>query len=155
MIVKNPYRTGQTYALRKPILPCIRPFTRAFELFREAIDYRGLNNGSLPEHVRMLRDRFGAERLEFEQVFEKAFVETIRADPERTAVWEALADRVWLYDGVVPINVQIVDGRVLIRLGENRGEAAGLPGSENPAVLDWAGSLYEEYRAQAEPLEGL
>jgi len=88
--------------------------------------------------VRMLRDRFEAERLEFEQVFEKAFVETIRADPERTAVWEALADRVWLYDGGVPINVQIVDGRVLIWLGENRGEAAGLLGSENPAVLDWA-----------------
>lgn len=131
------------------------PFTRAFELFREATDYRGLNNGSLPEHVKVLRDRFEAERLEFEQVFEKAFVETIRADPERTAVWEALADRVWLYDGVVPINVQIVDGRVLIWLGENRGEAAGLLESENPAVLDWAESLYAEYRAQAEPLEEL
>jgi predicted transcriptional regulator len=59
---------------------------------------------------------------------------------------------VWLYDGIVPINVQIVDERVLVWLGENRDETAGLLESENPAVLDWAESLYEEYRAQSEPL---
>jgi predicted transcriptional regulator len=131
------------------------PFTRAFDLFRETSDYRGLNNGSLPEHVKVLCDRFEAGRLDFEQVFEGAFLETIRADPERKAVWDALSDRVLLYDGTVPINVQIVDERVLVWLGENRGETAGLLESENTAVLDWAESLYEEYRAQAEPLEEL
>lgn len=128
------------------------PFTRAFDLFHEATEYRGLNNGSLPGHAKVLHDRVRDGYLDFEQVFEKAFVETIRANPERKAVWEALSDRVWLYDGIVPINVQIVNERVLVWLGESRGEAAGLLESQNPAVLEWAESLYEEYRTQAEAL---
>lgn len=128
------------------------PFTRAYDLFHEATEYRGLNNSSLPGHVKVLEDRVREGYLEFEQVFEKAFVETIRADPERQAVWKALSDQVWLYDGIIPINLQIVNERVIVWLGETRGEVAGLLESENPAVVDWAESLYEEYRTQAEPL---
>jgi predicted transcriptional regulator len=128
------------------------PFTRSLELFRDATEYRGLNNAGLPDHVRVLRDRVEAGHLEFTQVLEGGFVDTIRADPDRTVVWTALEDSVRVYDGVVPINLHIVDGRVLVWLGENRSEAVGLLVSENPAVLSWAESLYEEYRADAEPL---
>lgn len=131
------------------------PFTRAFELFDQATDYRGLNHTSLPDHAKVLRDRVLQGRLEFEQVFEAAFVETLRTDEKRWGVWEQLADEVWQYEGVVPINLHVVDGRVLVWLGANRGDPAGLLVSENPAVRSWAESLYEEYRAGAEPLADL
>lgn len=128
------------------------PFTRALEIFRQATEYRGLNTTALPEHVKVLRERVEAEHLDFEQVLEKGFVETIRADPERSAEWESLSERVWVYDGVVPINLHIVDGVVLVWLGANRNEVEGLFVSENSAVLSWAESLYEEYLAESELL---
>ena len=131
------------------------PFSRAFELFQGATEYRGLNSTALPEHVKVLRDRIEERSLEFEQVIEKSFVETLRDDQERSAVWASLTDRVWVYDGVVPINVHVVDGTVLVWLGESRGEVAGLFVSDDPAVVTWAESLYEEYRDDAEPLDEL
>lgn len=128
------------------------PFTRALKIFRRSTEYRGLNSSALPDHVKVLRERVERGRLDFEQVLEKAFVETIRADPERSAEWKSLADRVWLYDGVVPINVHIVDGVVVVWLGETRNEVEGLFVSENSTVLSWAESLYEEYLSESEPL---
>lgn len=128
------------------------PFTKAYDIFREATQYRGLNSTSLPEAVSILQNRVEQGRLDFEQVFEKGFIETIRAEPERAALWETLSDRVLLYEGVVPINMHLVDGTVLVWLGESRGEAEGLLVSENSAVSAWADSLYEEYLTGAEPL---
>lgn len=130
----------------------VAPFTRSLELFQGATEYRGLNHTSLPDHSKVLRDRVDRGRLEFEQVFEKTFFETLRSDPERAAVWNSLSDRVWLYDDVVPINLHIVDGTVLVWLGENRGEPVGLLMSENPSVLTWAETLYHEYRTESDPL---
>jgi len=94
-------------------------------------------------------------RLDFEQVLEKSFVESLRDAPERSAIWQPLIDRVFVYDGIVPINTHIVDGTVLVWLGESREEVAGLFLSESPEVLAWAESLYEDYRASADPLEAL
>lgn len=128
------------------------PFTRALEIFRQATDYRGISSTALPDHVKVLRERVEQGRLEFEQVLETAFVETIRDDPERSAEWEHLADRVWQYDGRVPINIHLIDGVVLVWLGESRNEVAGLFVSENSAVVSWAECLYEEYRSESEPL---
>ena len=129
------------------------PFSRAYEVFQGATEYRGLNTTGLPEHVKLLAKRVEQGLLEFEQVLEETFVETLRDDPERWAAWTSLADRVWVYDGVVPINVHVVDGTVLVWLGGSRGEVAGLFVSDDPAVVTWAESLYEEYRADAEPLD--
>lgn len=128
------------------------PFSRAYEVFRDAGEYRGLNSTALPEHVKVLRDRVARGVLDFEQVMERDFVETIRDEPERSAVWQTLTDRVLVYDDVVPINVHVVDGTVLVWLGRTRDEVAGLFVSESSAVVRWAESLYEEYRADAEPL---
>lgn len=125
------------------------PFTRAFELLRAAPAYRGLSHTAVPELVRVLRDRVVRERLDFEHVFEREYVETIRA--ERSAVWTPLLDRIRVYDGVVPIGMHVVDETVLVWLGETRDEAVGLLVSENTAVVSWAESLYEEYRSESEP----
>lgn len=131
------------------------PYDRALDLFHEATEYRGLNSTSLPKHAKVLLDRVEEGRLDFVQVFEAVFIETIRADPERAAMWRSVSDRVWEYKGVVPINLQIVNERVLVWLGKTREEPAGLLESENPAVLSWGESLYEEYQTEAEPLTEL
>lgn len=131
------------------------PYDRALDLFHEATEYRGLNSTSLPKHAKVLLDRVEEGRLNFAQVFEADFIETIRADPERAAMWRSLSDRVWNYNGVVPINLQIVNETVLVWLGKTREEPGGLLESENPAVLSWGESLYEEYQAEAEPLTEL
>jgi predicted transcriptional regulator len=130
------------------------PFTRSLHLFQEASEYRGLNNTALPEHVKVIRDRVEGGDVDFEQIFEQSFIETIRADEDRAAVWTPLADGVWLYDDVVPINLHIVDGTVLVWLGKTRSTVAGLLESENDAVLSWAESLYESYRTESEPIAG-
>lgn len=129
------------------------PFTRALDLFEAATTYRGLNHTSLPDHVAVLRERTLAGDLEFEQVLERSFVDTIRADPQRHERWLPLTNRVHVYDGVVPINLHLVDGTVVVWLGRDRGDVVGLLESENRAILDWAESEFADYRDAAEPLD--
>lgn len=129
------------------------PFTRALDIFEAASTYRGLTHTSLPDHLNVLRERTLAGELEFEHIFERSFVDTIRADPERRERWEPLENRFLVYDDVVPINLHLVDGTVLVWLGRDRGDVVGLLESENPAVVDWAESLYADYRTDAEPLK--
>lgn len=131
------------------------PNSRAFELFRQATTYRGVTHTAFQHFAKILSDAVDANRLDYEHVFEKAFVEELRADSERAAEWPMLHDGTWQYDGTVPISLHIIDGRVLIWLGDSREEIAGLLESENAAVLEWAESLYETYRAAAEPVTGL
>lgn len=131
------------------------PNSRAFELFRQATSYRGVTHTAFQHFAKVLSDAVDANRLDYEHVFEKAFVEELRADSERAAEWPMLHDGTWQYDGIVPISFHIIDGRVLIWLGETREEIAGLLESENTVVLEWAEALYDTYRAEAEPVTGL
>jgi predicted transcriptional regulator len=131
---------------------------RAMDHFREADSCRGLTQNSLPEHMRAVRDRVVEGRLDFEAVVEARFVEALDEEPERAALWRDVADRVWLYDGRVPLNVHVVDGRVLLWLcDENRAGddvlVRGLLASPHPDVVSWAETLYEEHRADAEPFD--
>lgn len=132
------------------------PFTRAFALFQKATEYRGLTHTAFPHFTKALRDGVEAGR-DYESIIEKSFIETVRADPERLALWRSFVERttIWVYDGTVPISFHVIDGRVLVWLGETRREAAGLLISENPAAVTWAESLYEEYRSESEPLDEL
>jgi predicted transcriptional regulator len=134
------------------------PFTRAFEVFQEATRYRGLTHTAFPHFTRALREGLDQGRLEdHEGVIEKSFVETIRTDPERSALWRSFIDAgtSWVYDGTVPISFHVIDGQVLVWLGETREEVAGILISENPAVVEWGESLVEEYRSESEPLDEL
>jgi predicted transcriptional regulator len=129
---------------------------RALELYRTADRYRGLTQVAPHVLVRTLADLFEADRLEFEGIIEAAFVEESFDDPERAAPWHVIADRVWVYDGRVPLNMHIVDGTVVLWLASVDGdewERYGLLECDHPSVVAWAESLYEEYRADAEPLD--
>ena len=133
-------------------------FDRGMEYVRDAERYRGLTQNSLPEYMRVLHGRIVAGELDFEGVLEAGFLDALRANPDRASLWRDLADRTWLYDGHVPLNMHLVDGTVLVWLcGEDEtGDDVlpkGLLESTHPAVVSWADSLYEEYRGEAEPLD--
>lgn len=135
------------------------PFDRGIELIRAADTYRGLTSTAIPSYVRELRDGLVRRELDFEGVIEAGFLETLRGDPERAEPWYDLADAeaTWIYDGRVPINMHVIDGVTLVWLGERVGddlEVYGLLESENPSVSSWAESLYEEFRSEAELLDG-
>lgn len=133
-------------------------FDRGLELLRAADRYRGLTRNSLPEYMKAVRDGVVSGRLDFEGVIESDFVEVLRDEPERAAIWQDIAHRMLLYEGHVPINMHIIDGTVALWLCEenqagNDVIARGLLETEHPAVVSWAESLYEEYRREAEALD--
>jgi hypothetical protein len=66
------------------------------------------------------------------------------------------ADRLRVYDGTVPLNVHIIDGTVVLWLSTTAGdewETYGLLECDYPAVVEWAESLYRDYRTEATPFD--
>ena len=131
-------------------------YKRALELYRTGKTYRGLTQVAPEMIVRTLADVVKQGQLELEGVIEAAFVEELVENPEPAAPWHAFADQVWVYDGHIPVNMHLIDGRVVLWLdssGGNRVRGEGLLESEHPAVISWAESLYDEYKSKSEPLD--
>lgn len=133
-------------------------FDRGLKLIREADAYRGLTSTAIPSYVRVLREGLVQGGLDFEGVIEASFLETLHDEPERADPWYdfAKADTTWVYDGPVPINMHVLDDVALIWLGEhdeNDMEVYGLLESDNPSVLAWAESIYQDYRTEADLLD--
>ncbi|MFC7131777.1 MULTISPECIES: helix-turn-helix transcriptional regulator [Salinibaculum] len=131
-------------------------FKRALELYRTGETYRGLTQIAPEIIVRTLADGVERGQLELEGVIEAAFIEELLDSPERAAPWHTFADQVWVYDGQIPVNMHLIDGRVVLwfdRSGGNRVRGEGLLESEHPAVVSWAESLYEKYKSEAEPFD--
>lgn len=133
------------------------PFDRAYELICTADRYHGVTNTAIPRYVETLLDRYNQGELDYEGVIAGEFIQTLE-DPDRVATWEnsAATGLTWVYDDPMPISMHIVDRTVLIWLGkftEGGLEVYGVLESSNDAVLSWAESLFEEYRAEAELLE--
>lgn len=131
-------------------------FDRGLDRIDDASTYRGLTQNSLPQYMQVICDQVEAGSLEFEGVIEERFVEVLRDDRERAETWSVIADRMWVFDGHVPINMHLVDDTALIWLcGEDEGGddvvPKGLLETENPRVVSWAESFYEEYLEAAKP----
>lgn len=132
------------------------PFDRVPELMRAADYHRALVRTGIPRTTRVGWELWSAGKLEGEIVLEASFLETLRNDPERAEPWvdSARAGVVWIHEDV-PDGIQILDEVVVIWLGERREDevyVAGILESENPAVLSWADSLFEEHQTEAERL---
>lgn len=132
-------------------------FDRGLHRIRDASTYRGLTQNSLPQYMQAICDQVEAGSLQFEGVIEKRFIEVLRNDRERADTWSVIADRMWVFDGHVPLNMHLVDDSALIWLcGEdeegNDVVPKGLLETENPHVVSWAESFYEEYLDAAKPL---
>ena len=132
-------------------------FDRGLDRISDANTYRGLTQNSLPQYMQVIRDQVESGSLEFEGVIEKRFIEIIRNDPERAETWSAVADQMWVFEGHVPMNMHLVDDTAMIWLCEEDEEGndvvpKGLLETENPHVVSWAESFYEEYLDAARPL---
>jgi predicted transcriptional regulator len=131
-------------------------YNRALELYRLGDAYRGLTQVAPEMIVQTLANQVEQGELDLEGVIEAAFTEALLDNPERAAPWQAFADRVWVYDGDIPVNMHLIDRRVVLWLDAssgNRVRGEGLLESEHPAVVSWAESLYEEYKSESEPLD--
>jgi predicted transcriptional regulator len=135
------------------------PWDRVTELFRavDSVDTPHiLAQGVAPIHTKVSWDLWSQGKLEGKVVIAARFLETLRNDPERAEPWVdwARAGLIWIYEGL-PITMHVFEGLVGIWLGELREDEvhiAGVLESEDPAVVSWAESLFEAYRAEAEPL---
>jgi predicted transcriptional regulator len=132
------------------------PIDRGLDAIRSADEYRGLTKTAIPRYVEALAEGRDRGAMEVEGVIESSFFEVLRNHPERTPPWHTIAPGVWVYDGTVPLSMHIVDQTVLLWLSERREEGLELYGlleSTNSAVLSWAESMYEAYRADSAPLD--
>lgn len=133
------------------------PYEHVAGMIRAANRKYSLVETAVPRFARLVNEQSRAGELESELVIKASwFDDTL--DTEQAALWRARAERnsVWTYDGEIPINTEIYDETVVIWLGEERGDERVVRGvlvTEAPAVLSWARSLFEEYRAEAEPLD--
>lgn len=131
-------------------------FDRGLSLIRDADVCRWVSSAAPLEYVNVVVDCVEQQGLTVEGVVGADLVETLRDDPERAEPWHAVADRVWVYDGPVPVSIELVDETVVLWLTptrDDRWEGAALLESDHPAVQSWAESLYESYREEAEPLD--
>lgn len=131
------------------------PFTRAFELFEEAIEYRALTKSCFPQLARVMRDRVDDGQTEARHVIQRDYLMDLHTDSERAALWSSMTDWLWVYDGSVPIGLHIIDGRVVVWLTKGKKEIVGLLETDHPKALSWAESLYETYLAEATPLSSV
>jgi predicted transcriptional regulator len=131
-------------------------FDRGLYLIREADTCRWLASVAPLEYMRGVRDGVEERGVTAGGVISAELAETLREDPERAEPWYAFADQVWVYDGHVPLSMELVDDTVLVWMtptDEDRWDGAALLESDHPAVRSWAESLYEEYRRGADPLD--
>lgn len=133
-------------------------FDRGMELVRTANEFRSLTQNSLPEYMKTICNRVGQGELDFQGIIEANFIEVLRNDPGRATRWYDIAQRMWLYEGQIPINMHITDGTALIWLCDENHAGddvimKGLLESDHPTVVSWAESFYKEYLDKAEPLD--
>lgn len=132
------------------------PFDRMEELIRTADKFpRKITQTVLPRHQNVSADLWEEGRGSG-AVIDASILETLHANPERAEPWYDWAQTgfIWVHEAP-QITMMFSDEVVLICLGDVRGDevyTAGVLESESPAVLSWAESLFEDYRAAAEPL---
>lgn len=133
-------------------------FDHMAAMMRTASRKRSLVTTAVPRLTELVHDRAEAGELDSELVIQASWFDIHTPRPDQLPIWRARAQRgsVWVYDGVVPINLEVLDDSVALWLGEQREEELVVRGvlvTETPAVVSWAESLYEEFRAAADPLD--
>ena len=135
-----------------------KPFDYVADAIRDATEIRTLASTGIPRLTKLINGQSAAGELNPEAVMKRGFFDTLTGKPEQLSNWREPAERgeVWAYDGSIPISLHIVDRSVAIWLAERQGEeltVQGLLVTEEPNVLSWAESRYEQYRAESELLD--
>lgn len=135
-----------------------RPFDFVAERFRRADEIRTLAR-TVPGRFRTIGHELSVEgTVNVELVIQASWFDNLPPEPDRLKPWRDRAARneVWTIDEVVPLTFHVCDESAIIWLSEDYEDKRviqGVVASENPVVLSWAESLYQEYRAEAKPLD--
>lgn len=134
------------------------PYDYVADRIRTANELYTLSPTGVPRLTKLCDEQSTVGELEVSAVIQTDFFETLATDPEVLPHWRALTERddIYTYDGDIPIGMHIVDETVILWLTEPRGGdivVRGVLVTENPAVTSWAESFYEEYQAEAAPLD--
>ncbi|QRV14814.1 transcriptional regulator [Haloterrigena salifodinae] len=133
----------------------VKPFDYLAEWIRAANKKRSLARLAVSRFVKLIHDQSVQGQLDTESVIEASWFDTLGAEPKQIPIWQTRAERgdVLVYDGDVPISLHIIDRTVGFWLSEDdQNGVEGLVVTDDPAVVSWARSLYEDYRAEAKPL---
>jgi predicted transcriptional regulator len=136
-----------------------KPFDFVFERLLTADTVRSVVR-TIPGRFRDsdLLERAASGEVDLELVIQASWLDSLPPEPDRITRWRNRAARneVRTYDGDVPLSFHVCDDSVIVWLSEDHGNNRVIQGvlvSENPTVLSWARSLYDEYRGEAEPLD--
>ena len=133
------------------------PFERVEKLLRSVDKFPFIIARALhPRLTKVTWELWKGDTAEGETIVDTRILESVQTDPERAEMWYEWAQtgRIWLHHAP-RITIMFTDEVVLIGLADVRGDVLHTVGSldsENPAVLSWAESLFEEYRAESEQL---
>ncbi|ADB62851.1 hypothetical protein Htur_4003 (plasmid) [Haloterrigena turkmenica DSM 5511] len=133
----------------------VEPFDYLAEWIRAANKKRSLVRLAVSRFVKLIHDQSMHGQLDSESVIEASWFDTLGEEPKQIPIWQTRAERgdVLLYDGEVPISFHIIDTTVGFWLSEDdQNGVEGLVVTDDPVVVSWAKSLYEDYRDEAEPL---
>lgn len=137
-----------------------KPFDYVAELLLAATKKRSLATTAVPRFAELAYNQSEAGELDSELVIEASWFDALDENPGQVPLWRARAERdgVWVYEGEVPVNLELYDDTVVIWLGEEQEKeeelvVRGVLVTEVPDVVSWAASLYEDYRAEAVPLD--
>lgn len=135
-----------------------RPFDFVVEQFHRADEIRTLAR-TVPGRFRTIGHELSVEgAVDVELVIQASWFDSLSPGPDRLSPWVDRAARndVWITDEDVPLTFHICDGSVIIWLSDDSGDKRVIQGvlaCENPVVLSWAETLYQDYRAEAEPFD--
>lgn len=102
------------------------------------------------------RERVRADGSEYDLVVEPGVADTLRHDPGYAAgVDELVASgqvAVRVHDGEIPYYLGLLDDAVQLGVSDATGMPRALLESDDATVRDWASGVYDEYRADADPV---
>jgi predicted transcriptional regulator len=129
--------------------------TRIISLMQRSDVFACLSNtaGTIGLETRMMEE-FVEGRLDVENVMTPAELDIYLDDPERASRWQEYVEagaKVYCYRGRIPCNLILVDDAVF--LGDRQLETVGVIESADDAVREWAGSVLDSYRNDAERLD--
>lgn len=133
------------------------PLSRMVELLERTGSARLLSHSFNSQKLDLLERRTTAGDLRAEGVFAADAIDAVAADPDLRGRLEAVVAAgqtdLRVYDGEVPLALELTDDRTHLLLRDEAGVVRGSLDTDNETVRSWAESVYERYWSAASPLD--
>lgn len=133
------------------------PVSRSIDIVRDATAVRSVSHAFNDRNLDLLRRRTAEGAVTFEGVFSAGAIDAVADDDVlRRRLRELVATddvEIRVYDGEVPLAVTVADDVVSLLLRDDDGVLQAALDTDDEAVLEWATSVFERYRAESRPLE--